>query len=38
MDTSSRGVHFLYMGDYLLGIFVKEMVTEKEENNSFVMA
>ena len=38
MDTSSRGVHFLYMCDYLLGIFVKEMVTGKEENKKFVMS
>ena len=38
MDTSNRGVHFLYMCDYLLGIFVKEIVTGKEENNQFVMS
>ncbi len=38
MDTSSRGVHFLYMCDYLLGIFVKEIVTRKEDNNYFVMS
>ena len=38
MDTSNRGVHFLYMCDYLLGIFVKEMVTGKEENIKFILS